>query len=90
MENPPTRDSKEERSRDGLRGPSLVGCFYCISCGSGRGQKHSLNTWSSASFRVRVERTVAEGQRTNSRHHGWRAPPEAIFFPAGPLATIQT
>ena len=44
----------------------------------------------SASFRVRVERTVAEGQRTNSRHHGWRAPPEAIFFPAGPLATIQT
>ena len=25
-----------------------------------------------------------------SRHHGWRAPPEAIFFRARPLATIQT
>ena len=26
----------------------------------------------------------------SSRHHGWRAPPEAIFPPARPLATIQT
>ena len=33
-----------------------------------------------AFLRVRVERTVAEGQRTNPRHHGWRAPPEANFF----------
>ena len=30
------------------------------------------------------------GLSLTSRHHGWRAPPGANFFPARPLATIQT
>ena len=40
---------------------------------------------------VEKKRTYASRRRAySSRHHGWRAPPEAIFFPARPLATIQT
>ena len=51
----------------------------------------SLGALSAQGVSVGKIRTCASRRRAcSSRHHGWWAPPEAKFFPARPLATIQT